>query len=155
MAEQDDDVVWEDLSAFRMDPETIQECIDLATGCAVTWMDPKGRAMGVWVTPAVVDGEVWVTTTADRTKTKAWLKDGRTTAIFGVAGLGSVSIVGTVELTEDPVKRRRFLEALYAKSFQKDAEHRENWLKAMDSDGRMVGVIKAEKYITFDERKTD
>ena len=151
MAEEQE--LWEDLSAFRMDPETIQECIEAATGCTVTWMDGKGRAMGVWITPALIDGEVWVTTTTNRTKTKAWLKDNRTTAIFGVAGLGSVSIIGTVDLTDDPAKRRRFLEVLYEKSFQQDEAHRERWMGSMDSDGRLVGCIKVEKYITFDERK--
>ena len=33
MAEEQE--LWEDLSAFRMDPETIQECIETATGCTV------------------------------------------------------------------------------------------------------------------------
>lgn len=146
--------VWEDLNRFRMDPAGIQECIRSAAGCAVTWVDSSGRAMGVWITPAVIDGQVWVTTTANRSKTRAWLEDNRTTAVFGVPGLGSVTIVGTVDLTDDPAMRTRFLEALYERmpGEHDDARHA-LWMKSMNSEGRLVGPIKVEKYITFDERK--
>lgn len=152
MAEQQD--AWEDLSAFRMDPESIQECINTAPGCSVTWVDKNGRAMSVWITPAIIDGEVWVTTTTNRSKTKAWLKDPRTTVVFGVPGFGSVTIVGKVELTDDPQKRRLFLETLYdGIPRERDDAHRELWMKSMDTEGRITGRIKVEKYITFDERK--
>lgn len=152
MAEKQD--AWENLNAFRMDPEGIQECIAKAPGCSVSWVDKKGLAMSVWITPAIIDGEVWVTTTTNRSKTKRWLVDPRTTAVFGVPGLGSVTIVGEVELTEDPQKRRQFLETLYDQiPRERDDAHRKLWLKSMDTEGRLTGRIKVEKYITFDERK--
>jgi hypothetical protein len=97
---------------------------------------------------------VWVTTTSNRTKTKAWLRDNRTTAVFGAPGVGSVTIVGTVELTDDPAMRTRFLETLYDRIPRKrDDAHRALWMKSMNSEGRLVGPIKVEKYITFDEGK--
>ena len=152
MAKQED--AWEDLNAFRMDPEGIKECIDAATGCSVTWVNRYGRAMSVWITPAVIDGEVWVTTTSNRSKTKAWLKDPRTTVVFGVQGIGSVTIVGEVELTDDPEKRTLFLETLYARIPRApDEAHKELWMSSMNTDGRLTGRIKVDKYITFDERK--
>ena len=150
MAEEQD--AWEDLNAFRMDEESIMECIKAAPGCAVTWVNTAGRAMGVWITPTVLDGEVWVTTTTNRSKTKAWLKDPRTTAVFGVPGLGSVTIVGTIELTYDAELRTRFLNKLFDRNGT-NAPGREAFLQHMDTEGRMVGPVAVKKNITFDPRK--
>ena len=60
---------WEDLNPFRMDQEAIDEVLSLAPGCVVTWVAQNGQPMGVWVSYVVMDGEVWVTTTGNRSKT--------------------------------------------------------------------------------------
>jgi hypothetical protein len=143
---------WEDLSPFRMDQEAIDEVLEQAPGCAVTWVAENGQPMGVWVSFVVMDGEVWVTTTGNRSKTRAWARDARTTAVFGVPGIGSVTIVGRVDLHDDAADRRRFLETLWERG-NSDPEKRESWLDHMDSSDRKVGPIHVDKYITFDERK--
>jgi hypothetical protein len=144
---------WEDLSPFRMDQEAIDEVLALAPGCVVTWVAKNGQPMGVWVSHVVMDGELWVTTTGNRSKTRAWKRDPRTTAVFGVPGIGSVTLVGKVDLHDDAAERTRFLETLWAKTSRDDNEMRASWLQHMNTDDRLVGPVRAEKYITFDERK--
>jgi hypothetical protein len=144
--------VWEDLSPFRMDQKAIDECIAAAPGCTVTWVDDTGLAMGVWVSHVVMDGQVWLTTTGNRSKTRAWKRDPRTTVVFGVPAIGSVTIVGTIELRLDPVMRTRFLNTLFDRGGSPEAM-RKDFLKHMDTEGRWVGPVKVKKYITFDQRK--
>jgi hypothetical protein len=145
--------VWEDLTPFRLDKEGIDQVINEAAGCAVTWVAPNGRAMGVWVSHAVIDGEVWVTTTGNRSKTRAWKRDPRTAAVFG-GPRGSVTLLGTIEMNDDAAQRTRFLNALYDRGLgERSEEGRAGFLKHMDSKGRFTGPIKAEKYITFDPQK--
>ena len=108
--------------------------------------------MAVWVTHAIIDGAVWVTTTSNRSKTQAWQRDPRTAAAFGVPGLGSVTLLGRVELSDDAANRQRFLDALFPRVGYPDSV-REVWMNAMDTPDRVTGPILPEKYITFDERK--
>lgn len=146
------DVVWEDLSSFRMDQAAIDETIEKADGCTVTWVAKNGQPMGVWVSHAVIDGQVWLTTTGNRSKTRAWKRDPRTSVVFGIPGLGSVTIVGTIDLHDNAKERRIFLEKLFDRGGQPE-ELREAYMQHMDSEGRLVGPVTVKKYITFDQRK--
>jgi|TARA_B100001971_G_C18213748_1_gene552457 hypothetical protein len=146
------DAAWEDLSPFRMDEETIHQVIDRAFGCTVTWNAKNGQSMGVWVSHVVMDDQVWLTTTGNRSKTRAWKRDPRTSVVFGDQELGSVTIVGTIELTYDAELRTRFLNKLFDRNGT-NAPGREAFLQHMDTEGRMVGPLTVKKYITFDPRK--
>jgi hypothetical protein len=143
---------WEDLDPFRMDQEAIDETLEKAPGCVVTWVAKNGRAMGVWVSHAVIDGQVWITTTGNRSKTQAWKRDPRVTAVFHAEDIGSVTLVGSVEMSDDAKHRTRFLNALYDRGTRGE-EDRPLYMKHMDTEGRATGPIIAEKYISFDERK--
>ena len=146
------DTEYEKLDAFRMTEAEALEVIDQAPGCAACWVRPDGHPLGVWISHARLDGTIYVTTTENRPKTTAWKKDGRTSLVFGVPGLGSVTVVCTVELIDDATLRRRFLEQL-ATNMGLEGEPRKNWLAAMDSEGRLIGRIVPQRWITFDERK--
>jgi hypothetical protein len=143
---------WEDLNPFRMDQATIDEVMNEARGCTVTYTSKNGHPVGVWVSHAILDGQLHVTTTGNRGKTSAWKRDPRMSAVFAVPGKGSVTVIGRVELTDDPELRHRFLGALADKSGL-TAEMRVLWFKHMDTEGRVTGRVIAEKYVTFDERK--
>jgi len=149
-----DDVVWEDLNTFRMSDVDAWRTIDAAPGCVVTWARRDGHPLGVWVTHAVLDGTLWLTTTVGRPKTTAWQRDPRLSAVFGVPGMGSVTVVGRISLREDRVTQRRFLVAIRDR-LQIPATARESWMEHMDSDGRLLGPVMVEKLITFDERKLE
>ena len=149
-----DEVVWEDLNAFRMSDADAWHTIDAAPGCVVTWARRDGHPLGVWVTHAVLDGALWLTTTVGRPKTASWLRDPRLSAVFGVPSMGSVTVVGRISLREDRVMQRRFLVAIRDR-LQIPATARESWMEHMDSDGRLLGPVTVEKLITFDERKLE
>ncbi len=147
-----DDVKWEKLDTFRMTDEQADEVIAAAPGCAATWVRKDGHPLAVWISHAVVDGELYVTTTENRPKTTAWKKDNRTSLVFAVPGMGAVTVIGRVELHEDADLQTRFLETLATK-MGLDGTTRRNWIKSMNTDGRLIGRIIRERLITFDERK--
>ena len=147
-----DDQKWEQLDSFRMTDEDAYALIEKAPGCAATWIRKDGHPLGVWITHVVLDGKIYVTSTENRPKTTAWLKDGRTSLVFGVPGFGSVTAVGRVELENNPPLQTRFLEAMAA-HMKLTGDARTTWLKAMDTDGRLVGQLVVDRLITFDERK--
>lgn len=152
MAEQE---AWEDLNMFDMSDEDAWKVIADAPGCTVTFSRKDGHTIGVWVSHAVMDDVLYVTTTANRPKTRAWERDPRMSACFAVPGLGSVTVVGRVELGENKALRRRFLEALCDRLDISDPQARESWIGKMDTDGRVIGKVAVEKLITFDERKLE
>jgi hypothetical protein len=147
-----DEPAWEDLSDFRMSRADAFDLIDKAPGCAVTWVRPDGHPLAVWVSHALLDGEIHLTTTDNRPKTRAWGRDARTSAVFAVPGHGSVTAVGRVELSDDATARRRFLQAL-ADKLAIPGPKQASWIGFMDSDGRLTGRLVVERLITFDERK--
>ncbi len=147
-----DDQKWEQLDALRMSDEDAYELIAKAPGCSACWVRKDGHPLGVWITHVVLDGKIYVTSTENRPKTKAWLEDGRTSLVFGMPGIGSVTVVGRVELENNPPLRTRFLEGM-ADHMGLKGKARAGWLKAMDTDGRLVGQVHVDRLITFDERK--
>lgn len=151
MSEQE---AWEDLNAFRMSDADAWEVVARAAGCTVTFARKDGHTIGVWVSHAVLDGDLYVSTTANRPKTRAWLRDPRMSACFAVPGVGSVTVVGRIALGEEPRLRRRFLEALCDR-LAIPAEARASWIGHMDTEGRVIGKVAVENLITFDERKLE
>jgi len=148
-----DEVKWEELGSFRMSDEDAHKLIDKAPGCAACWVRKDGHPLAVWISHARLDdGEIYVTTTDNRPKTTAWKSDARTSLVFGVPGMGAVTVVGRVELKDDAALRLRFLETLATKMGLSGAP-RTSWIGAMNSDGRLIGRIAIERLITFDERK--
>jgi hypothetical protein len=146
------EIKWENLDTFRMDQVAIDEVVREAPGCTVCWTRADGQPLGVWVSHAVLDGIIHLTTTLNRPKTTAWMRDARMSAVFAVPGKGAVTAIGRVELSDDPGLRRRFLEALCDKMHLK-GDPRRQWIAHMDSDGRLTGRVSVDRYITFDERK--
>ncbi len=151
MADQE---AWEDLGMFDMNDADAWQVIANAPGCAVSFARKDGQTIAVWVSHAVIDGTLYVTTTANRPKTRAWERDPRMSACFAVPGLGSVTVVGRVELGEQPALRRQFLEAL-CERIDIPTDLRESWISKMDTDGRVIGKVVVDKLITFDERKLE
>lgn len=143
---------WEELDSFRMSDADAYELIAKAPGCAACWTRADGHPLGVWITHVVLDGKIYVTSTENRPKTRAWLNDGRTSLVFGQPGMGSVTVVGRVELENNPKLQTRFLETM-ADNMKLTGAPRAGWLKAMDTEGRLVGCVEVDRLITFDERK--
>ena len=152
MTTEGDETVWENLNPYRMTQEEADEVIRDADGATVCWTRGDGRAIGVWVSHAVLDGDLYVTTTGNRAKTREWKQDPHISVVVHARGKGSVTVMGTVDLSDDRALVTRFLESLADRGGM-PPERREFWMKRMNSGGRLVGKVTPEKYITFDERK--
>jgi hypothetical protein len=147
-----DETVWEELNAYRMSDADAEKVIATAPGCTVSWTRKDGHPISVWVFHAVIDGDIYLTTTENRPKTAAWKRDPRTSAVFVKPETGAVTVVGRVELSDDPGLRHKMLEALTVK-MGLDGKEAESWIAHMDSEGRLTARLVREKLITFDERK--
>jgi hypothetical protein len=136
-----------------MTPEETAEVIAQAPGCMVTWLRRDGHPAGAYVQSVVLDGQIYVTSTADRGKNIAWRRDPRTTAVFEVPPHGGVTVLGRVEWDDDPALRRRVLDAM-ADGIGVQGELRERYLSHLDTPSREVMRIVAEKYVTLHTGRT-
>jgi hypothetical protein len=143
----------ENLDPFRMTPEETAEVIAQAPGCMVTWLRRDGHPAGAYVQSVVLDGQIYVTSTADRGKNIAWRRDPRTTAVFEMPLHGGVTVLGRVEFDDDPALRRRVLDAM-ADGIGVQGELRERYLSHLDTPSREVMRIVAEKYVTLHTGRT-
>jgi hypothetical protein len=143
----------EDLDPFRMTPEETAEVIREAAGCMVTWSRRDGHPTGAYVQSVVLDGKIYVTSTADRGKNIAWRRDPRTAAVFEAPLKGGVTVIGRVEFDDDPALRRRVFDGM-ADGVGVQGELRERYLSYIDTPSREVILIVPEKYVTLHTGRT-
>jgi hypothetical protein len=143
----------EKLDPFRMTPEETAEVIREAPGCMVTWCRRDGHPAGAYVQSVVLDGQIYVTSTADRGKNIAWRRDPRTSAVFEVPLKGGVTVLGRVIFENDPALKRRVLHAM-ADGIGVQGEMRERYLSHLDTASREVIRIVADKYVTLHTGRT-
>jgi hypothetical protein len=136
-----------------MTPQETAEVIKQASGCMVTWCRRDGHPAGAYVQSVVLDGQLYVTSTADRGKNIAWRRDPRTSAVFEVALKGGVTVLGRVVFENDPALKRRVLNAM-ADCVGVQGEMRERYLSHLDTPSREVIRIVAEKYVTLHTGRT-
>lgn len=138
----------ENLALFKMTEEETAEVIRLAGGGTVTWVRRDGHPTGAYVQTVVVDGQVYTTSTNDRGKNKAWRRDPRTAWVFDVPGKGGVTVIGRVEFVEDPALKMRVFNAM-ADAVNLKGETREKFIAHINTKGREVMRLIAEKYVTL------
>ncbi len=143
----------ENLDPFRMTAEETAEVIKEATGCMVTWIRRDGHPAGAYVQSVVLDGRIYITSTAGRGKNVAWRRDPRTTAVFEAPLKGGVTVLGRVEFDPGPALRRRVLDAM-ADGIGVQGEARERYLSHIDTPSREVIRIVPEKYVTLHTGRT-
>jgi hypothetical protein len=136
-----------------MTPEETAEVIKAASGCTVTWVRRDGHPAAAYVQSVVLDGQIYITSTADRGKNIAWRRDPRTTAVFELALKGGVTLLGRVAFEIDPALKRRVLDAM-ADGIGVQGELRERYLSHLNSPSREVIRIIAEKYVTIHTGRT-
>jgi hypothetical protein len=143
----------ENLDPFRMTAEETAEVIKQAAGCMVSWLRRDGHPAGAYVQSVVLDGRIYITSTAGRGKNVAWRRDPRTTAVFEVPLKGGVTVLGRVEFDPDPALRRRVLDAM-ADGIGVQGELRARYLSHLDTPSREVMRIVPEKYVTIHTGRT-
>jgi hypothetical protein len=143
----------EKLDPFRMTAEETAEVIREAAGCTVTWLRRDGHPAAAYVQSIVLDGKLYITSTADRGKNLAWRRDPRTTAVFEAPLKGGVTLLGRVEFDPDPALRRRVFAAM-ADGVGVEGEARARYLSHIDTPSREVIRIISEKYVTLHTGRT-
>jgi hypothetical protein len=146
------DEPMENLALFKLSDEQTMQVIKEAGGGTVTWLRRDGHPAGAYVQIVVVDGQIYTTSTDDRGKNKAWRRDPRTAWVFDVAGKGGVTVIGRVEFIEDPASKMRVFNAM-ADAVHLTGANRERFIGHINTRGREVMRLVAEKYITLDTAK--
>jgi hypothetical protein len=136
---------------FELTRDEIAGLITDAHGCVVTWTRRDGHPAAAYVTQVVVDGEVYITSRERRAKNVALRRDRRTAVVFEVPGRGGVTVLGRAEFSDDPVMRRRVMNAMADRAKYQGAA-RETFIRNLDSPGRVVIRIVPEKYASRNER---
>jgi hypothetical protein len=146
------DEPMENLALFKLSDEQTMQVIKEAGGGTVTWLRRDGHPAGAYVQIVVVDGQLYTTSTDDRGKNKAWRRDPRTAWVFDVAGKGGVTAIGRVQFVEDPAAKMRVFNAM-ADAVHMTGANRERFIGHINTRGREVMRLVAEKYITLDTAK--
>jgi hypothetical protein len=128
------------------------QIIKEAGGGTVTWLRRDGHPAGAYVQIVVVDGQLYTTSTDDRGKNKAWKRDPRTAWVFDVAGKGGVTVIGKVEFVTDPAFKMRVYNTM-ADAVHMTGANRERFISHINTRGREVMRLIAQKYITLDTAK--
>jgi PPOX class probable F420-dependent enzyme len=136
---------------FELTRDQINGLINDAHGCVVTWTRRDGHPAAAYVTHAILDGEIYITSRERRAKNVALRRDPRTAVVVEIPGRGGVTILGRAEFSEDPELRRRIMNAMADRANYQGAA-RENFIRNLDSPGRVIIRIVPERYASRNER---
>ena len=118
-----------------------------AYGGAVAWPTKDGNVASAYVGFAVLDDEIWTTTTKGRGKTYAMLRDSR--AMFVIVSADrqrSTTVYGRVELSNDDVDVTRF--AIGFSRYRSGATEVGPGISSFDSPGRYAVRFVPERFVT-------
>lgn len=118
-----------------------------AYGGAIAWPTKDGSAAAAYVGFAVLDGEIWTTTTKGRGKTYAMLRDPRAAFVIVSADRQrSTTVYGRVELSNDDVDVTRFSIGF---SRYRGGQHEIGpGISSFDSPGRYAVRFVPERFVT-------
>lgn len=118
-----------------------------AYGGAIAWPTKDGNAASAYVGFAVLDGEIWTTTTKGRGKTYAMLRDPR--AMFVIVSADrqrSTTVYGSVDLSNDDRDVTRF--AIGFSRYRSGATEIGPGISSFDSPGRYAVRFIPERFVT-------
>lgn len=133
----------EDAWAIIREPHEISH----AYGGAIAWPTKDGGVASAYVGFAVLDDEIWSTTTKGRGKTYAMLRDSRAMMVIVSADRQrSTTVYGRVELSNDDRDVTRF--AIGFSRYRSGATEIGPGIMAFDSPGRYAIRFIAERFVT-------
>jgi general stress protein 26 len=161
----DDEVIsdYEDLTEYFLDDDELQEVVRTARECVINWSTKDGWPVGVVnsYVPAD-DGHIWLTCARRRKRVAAIKRDNRVSVVISSLGseLGggrTVTFKGTcwVHDHDDPdwdVVKTWFYRAL-ATRFNSDELAAANFMRFLDSPGRVILEVTPTWKLTYDGRK--
>ena len=133
----------EDAWAIIREPHEIVH----AYGGAIAWPTKDGGVASAYVGFAVLDDEIWTTTTKGRGKTYAMLRDPRAMMVVVSADRQrSTTVYGRVELSNDDREVTRF--AIGFSRYRNGAPEIGPGIASFDSPGRYAVRFIAERFVT-------
>ena len=82
----DQNVNYDDVKQYRLDPEREQELVASAGECVFCWANKAGHPIGVITAYVPVKGKIWMTATRERVRVKAIRRDGRSSVVISSKG---------------------------------------------------------------------
>lgn len=116
-------------------------------GGTVAWRTKDGGVASAYVGFAVLDGEIWTTTTKGRAKTFAWQRDPRASFVFASRDRKrSTTVYGRVELLGDERDVTRF--AIGFSRYRSGRQEIGPAISSFDSPGRYAVRFIPERFVT-------
>lgn len=116
-------------------------------GGTVAWRTKDGGVASAYVGFAVLDGEIWTTTTKGRAKTFAWQRDPRASFVFVSRDrTRSTTVYGRVELLGDERDVTRF--AIGFSRYRSGRMEIGPAISSFDSPGRYAVRFIPERFVT-------
>lgn len=146
---------YEDVRAFTLDGQRMQELLAGQNECSFVWSTRDGWPVGVIMSYVWRDGKVWLTASRRRKRIAAIQRDERVSII--VSGLGTpmgpgktVTLKGRCRLRDDDETKAWFYPALAAAIFPDNPRRQQNFSRFLDSPGRVILEVTPVGTISHD-----
>lgn len=153
-----DDVVdkddYEDVSGVEVDPAKRADLFEAQTECVLNWSTRDGWPVGVLHRFVWRDRKFWVTCAPQRKRVAALRARPQSSVVVSSEGTWLGGDVSTTAKTlavvhDDPAVREWFYPAL-AERLRQDADGRREFLRRLDTPGRVVIELEPVDWITYD-----
>lgn len=146
---------YEDVKGFTLDEGRLQELLTSQNECSFVWSTKDGWPVGVIMSFVWRDGRIWLTSSRQRKRISAVQRDDRVSVI--VSGLGTamgagktVTFKGHCRLVDDADVKAWFYPALAAAIFPGAERRQENFIRFLDSPGRVILEVTPVGVISHD-----
>lgn len=149
---------WEDLSAYRMADAEHAELLERQIECTFVWLSADGHPIGAVVNYVFRRGRFWLTATDHRPRIAAIRRDPRVSVVISSRGSGikarrSLTCRGSAVVHDDPDVKAWMLQELAAAVRPGSPERQAEFVRLLDSPGRLVLEVTPQKWTGFDGAK--
>ncbi len=134
---------WEDLTAYRLDPDATADLLARQTECTFIWTNRAGYPRGVIVNYIARRGRIWTTATTKRPRIAAVRAEPRTGIAISSKGSGvtsrqSLSLQGLSTVHDAPAVVDWFLPEFSAAMRPGEPKRAAEFARLLDSEHRVV-----------------
>ena len=140
------------LNTYTLSAEDVRSMIQSPPWkCVVAWVTKDCQPVACEMAYAILDGQIVLTSTANRDKVKALRRNPAICLCFSRPGLKQVTVRGHVEISDDPARARQWAETTVAQmpaTFSAAARERE--IQRYLSPDRLTFTVVIDKILSFD-----